>query len=235
MQLVWEDESGAERAVAFDATVREVHQGGATVTEHPVERGVDVADHVRPAVDRLSVEAMVTNAPLETPGSQTDGATGAVEGVELDLPGRAGFGAQLAKGGASAQAAERIEEAQGQGVNVLRFSQPFDRPRAVYDELRRLKDAGQLLSVVTGLREYDSMVIVAMSAPREEAREAISFTLDLVQVRLAESQIVDAPLPRELRGQPESNRGSQPAEEASQATEERTSLLYSILEAGGVL
>jgi hypothetical protein len=66
-----------------DASLRETYSYGAEVTEHPVEQGADVADHIRPRSRVLSIEAVVTNTPIEVPGSHADGTAADASPLEL--------------------------------------------------------------------------------------------------------------------------------------------------------
>lgn len=49
----------------FDATTSESHQHSAEVTNHPVERGVDITDHIQLKPFRLTLQGIVTNTPLK--------------------------------------------------------------------------------------------------------------------------------------------------------------------------
>jgi len=50
--------------ITFDATVTETHQKSAEVTTHPVEDGVEVADHVRLLPVGLTITVEQSNTPL---------------------------------------------------------------------------------------------------------------------------------------------------------------------------
>lgn len=50
--------------VVLDASLRETHTGTATVTEHPVEEGANIADHVRPEPRKLSMDGVISNTPI---------------------------------------------------------------------------------------------------------------------------------------------------------------------------
>lgn len=50
----------------FDATVEERHSKNATITEHPVEDGSDITDHVDQAPDGLVLTGVFTNTPFES-------------------------------------------------------------------------------------------------------------------------------------------------------------------------
>jgi hypothetical protein len=48
----------------FDAIISETHQGDAIVTDHPVEEGVDISDHVRRQPESFTCQIIVSNAPI---------------------------------------------------------------------------------------------------------------------------------------------------------------------------
>lgn len=50
--------------IEFDATLSETHSSKSEKTSHPVEAGVAISDHVRPSEDRVTLEVIVTNTPL---------------------------------------------------------------------------------------------------------------------------------------------------------------------------
>ncbi len=66
---VWIDE------IWLDVSVREAHGLSADVTEHPVESGADVADHIRPKQRTVTIEGVISNTPIDVPQSHMDGAT----------------------------------------------------------------------------------------------------------------------------------------------------------------
>lgn len=196
--------SGQFQLISFDAVVRDSHESTATVTEHPVEQGANISDHVRPDLDRVVLEAIVSNTPITQPVSQADGATGAPGDVDL-----------INRDGDTIGAAR-----------VLLFDGEFDRVRSVYDELRRLKDTGTVVDIITSLREYDSMIIRAVNPQRDASSGSLlRIQIEATQIRIVESEIVEAPVPDENQR----NRGRQEEEETDEETEERsTDLLIQI-------
>lgn len=50
--------------VAIDCTVTETHTATATVTEHPVESGANITDHIRPDPVQLSITGIVSDTPI---------------------------------------------------------------------------------------------------------------------------------------------------------------------------
>lgn len=219
-------------AIAMDATVRETHTSTAIATEHPVEAGANVTDHVRADLPRLSVEAFVTNAPIRVPrvlsissalnpgSDQLDGITGNAENVELDVPDPpinrnvaglvgAAFGALFPS---------------PHSARVLRFSGEFDRVGKVYALMSAIVELGTPCIIGTSLRKYENMVIENLSTPVESA-DAIQFTFDAKEIRTVESEIVEAPEPVEDRARQRRRRGAQQTTPAKVVTEGRVSWL----------
>ncbi len=189
LTLEWQHDDGTLERVTFDASVRESYESSGEATEHAVERGAAVSDHVKPNADSLTVEGVVTNTPILAPGNQADGVTGDVRGLSI-------------------AAGNRTVTA-----NVLQFSSTFDRVRTVDALLRTLREAGTLVKVYTGLRVLEDVLIVRYTPERSaENGNALHFTLDLKRLRIATTQRVAAP--RRVRRREQ--RGPQPAAPAEQ-------------------
>lgn len=50
--------------VQFDASVSEVHTDELEITDHPVEEGSDISDHIRKAPITLEMNGVITNNPI---------------------------------------------------------------------------------------------------------------------------------------------------------------------------
>jgi hypothetical protein len=50
--------------VQFDASISETHARECQVTDHPVEEGATISDHIRRTPEKLDVNGIVTNHPL---------------------------------------------------------------------------------------------------------------------------------------------------------------------------
>lgn len=218
--------------VVFDLTVSEGHEATSEVTEHPVEQGSNIADHVRQNPQGLSLEMYVTNTPIEDIGR------GSVDVLELDLP---HYTPPLlpTPGSLFAAAQNAITNAITGGpqplkVQVLEFPQPFDRIKEIHDQLLDLWKAGGTMSVVTSVRTYDTMVLTKISLPRTEPGGA-TFSLDLKQIRTVTTATVAAPKPAEKRGAPGAAKGSQSTKPVGgKDAAKASSLLNKALEALGI-
>ena len=61
----WIIQSSGGIGINLDAALSTNEDVSATVTDHPVEDGVNVADHIRDEPDKFSIEGIVTNTPVE--------------------------------------------------------------------------------------------------------------------------------------------------------------------------
>lgn len=72
-------------AFELDASISEAHEYESEITEHPVEGGANVADHIRNKPHTLKIEGVVTNTPIlqaqdvERLGGFAKGRTGRAE------------------------------------------------------------------------------------------------------------------------------------------------------------
>lgn len=185
MPLLEYESAGGYLGIDFDVVEKEGYEGTAETTEHAVESGVVVSDHLKRNPDTISLEAFVTNAPVVVPRSHMDGATGRVQPTTLTVNGKP------------------------LKASVLTFSGPFDRVRAVDEALRALLGTSVLRYTGT-LRTVEDLVLTRYRVDRDVSTgDALPIVLELRKIRRASIQRVAAPAQR--RGQPVVNRGEQPA------------------------
>ncbi len=187
--LKWSENNGPEQSIDFDASVTEGYESAAEVTEHAVERGANVTDHVRPKNDTVSLECVITNTPIITPTFGMNGASGSVGSATVEVGGKK------------------------YTAKTWGFSQPFDRVNAVDVQIRALQAAGQVFTIVTSVRVIADSVITRYKWDRDvESGRSLMMTLELARIRVATTQRTDA-VPRRRSGRQQENRGSQPAVE----------------------
>lgn len=204
---------GVKSVVEFDVTTTEVHSSAAEVTEHPVEAGANVTDHIRPRLDKVTLECGITNTPLSSTGTKVfegyrhvAALAGSMANLRLDVKtSRQTRTATIKNGfvgptipvltGIVGRPATRPEVEPGlrdtnvpAAVNMRAMSFPvyLDRVREVYDVLRSLVTGGVEVTLVTELRTYQSMAITSLSSPRQKG-DAILFGLDLQELRFVSS------------------------------------------------
>lgn len=178
---------GLVSEIEFDATITAAHQSSSTVTEHAVEKGSPISDHVRQLADRLSVEAMVSNTPIKVPTTQMRGVSGSVQSTSLKYEeitrGPLGFSTPTPKSAS---------------VEVLRFDGAFDRVRDVYAELKIIEVNGLAVGVRTvyrgGLVDYTDMALTSLTIPIDvNSGSAKLFQFELVKIRVVETRKVTPP------------------------------------------
>lgn len=141
--------------LTLDASLEETHTSASEVTEHPVEEGANISDHIRPLPDTLEINGVVTNHPL------------------FLLP--------------SISAPSPI-----QGDNQSQS----DRVKAAYDKLQEIQKAGELVKVITSLREYDNMAITGFAVIRNAANgNVLNATISLTEIITAKVETTEAPVP----------------------------------------
>lgn len=239
-QILWKGATGQMYSLTLDATINETHTGTSTVTDHPVEKGSNVADHIRPDPDQLTMEAEISNTPCFLPidhmggvilqdkeirGAQMTASDaignipggGAVTGLGLSsvpvptgLLGRIGFGTY-------------------QTALVTGFTADFDRVTECYKELLRIRREGQLVRILTTLRSYDNMAMTSLEVTREAVSgNALPLSLAFKELRFGTTK--NEPVPKiPVKAKP---KGSKTKEEHEEEEEGDTSLLRLYLNKG---
>ena len=232
--IIPDDTSG--RIITFDAIESELHEGVSEVTDHPVEVGVNISDHIRPLPERVSLTAFVSNTPIDrNPFTQR----GEIASHVLDLPQKPQTLASILKDPLQTLSSALFGN-QPQAVSVLTFFEEFNAIVETHEVLLELKDNGVVLQVVTGLRTYDDMVLTRVSAPRAAGRDAVSFGLDIRNIRIVESGQVAAPpgpLDSVPGGKPLQQKGGQGAKPpgSGEDASKGGSIAYTILKGQGLL
>jgi hypothetical protein len=207
---------GQTAELHFDATTREIHVAGSQVTTHPIEKGSDVADHVQVNQPRLTIEAVVSNTPLETPKSNVDGATGEVRGLNLNV--------KDSKFITFGVTTTRVPVARQVGAQVLQFRQEFNRVKGVAATLVDLVESAALVQITNGLREYQDMVLTNLSMPRETT-DAVTLTFDAVHVNFVDTSTTAASASTTKKRKNHGNKGNK---EAKPETKEYRSFLSAV-------
>jgi hypothetical protein len=163
---------GSIGTIELDATYRENHEWDSTVTSNPVEGGSPITDHIILSPDTLSLNGIVSDASMSM--ADTGGLLAQAVSSRLPLP-----------------AGDIVPAVLGQ---LGALESPASRVQAAFDMLHDLRDARQTVIAFTRYRIYRDMVIRKVTIPRDRsAGDAIEFTLDLVNIRLVQTQLVDLP------------------------------------------
>lgn len=247
--LTWQALDGQERVVSLDAWTSESHEDTVVITDHPVETGVVITDHARDQLALVSLEGIVSNVPMPGKGGVTSGPIDltyeyqqpepATRQIELQVSSgpitpsvggliRAGIGAiaSAVLGGPKATVwGEEKRRRDNIRATVLSYAAPQNRPQAVDLLLREAIALKALVTVTTPFRTVDNLLITRLYPSRSVQQGAtVLFQLDLRQIRVANSETVEAPVPAEARGSRKKNAGAQGAKPKNPTPEEQTQL-----------
>src|SRR6185436_16259045 len=203
-------------AIVFDIVESETHTSKSTVTDHPVELGSNVSDHIRNDPDRISIKGTVTNTPLllgdngstlqgmGIPGRQTQirqtksttlnipkpppalSITGAISALGDLLFGTPPVVAQLSP--------YVVGNYPAVTVQVQAFSDPtFDNVLETHNNLTAIRQGAIICEVFTSTKAYDSMVIESIEYTKEDLG-AGNFSVELRRMIQVQSAVVAAPV-----------------------------------------
>lgn len=236
--LSYVDGTGQVRIIAFDATLRDQHEGAADVSFHPLDTNALVTDHVRASPRALTLDVEVTNTPL-VPFDDPNKSTSQLEGDEssrlftsfASVSGGKGAWVPLVgtiKSNVSFSPASVDKTSTPFKVRTYQYATTFDRVKDVWEALDTLRDQGIAVQVVTRLHTYEEMVISRLSAPHG-IEDAIVFGIDLVEIRRAESTTIQVDPPvSERRAEKPKVAGNQPTYEPTPSQE---SVAYNLRQA----
>jgi len=189
IKLVWQE---AERTylLTFDAVTSEQYDLETQVTEHPIEKGSPLVDHVRPLPVRITLEGLVTDTPVFLPEDHTDGMVSSNFQVETPRQTLAdqvqrhggvagvGFGTPI-EAQIAASAARNITFPGKRGAVRTNVG---NRKRLIVATLLRLRAQASQLTVETPLRRWENMVLANASVTRApKAQMKVQLTLQEVQ------------------------------------------------------
>lgn len=215
----------------LEMVVSETHTLASEVTEHAVERGADITDHVRRKPARVNMQLFVSEEPLDElkttafkiPPPTDAPQTLQVGGASVTIPPRGDRGlapppiALLTPGGlvnaavAAVSATFFPEQAVPATVGI-----PATKPYVTrfMDLLEEARNIGQVLTLVTRKRTYDNMLLESVTMDRGQGDgTGARFNLEFKEVRIVDTKIVPAPAgPPAAKSQ--INKGAQTAPEA---------------------
>lgn len=235
-------DDGSSRIITFDVIENELHESVAEVTDHPVEEGLNVSDHVRPLPDRFSLTGYVSNTPIApNPFTQRGEQTSfEIKVPQWEIPVEPTPGALYRKGLNALSSALGGLFGDARKVSILAFSEPFNAIYETYEVLREFQTNAVLLQIVTPIRVYEDMILERVAAPRNAGDAGVSFGLDVRKLRIVESgQVAAPPVPADdvPGGTPLANKGGQGAKPPGAGEDEGKggSIAYNILSSQGLI
>lgn len=239
--LFREQKYGAVSNITIDAVVKEQYVQNARATDHYVEEGSNISDHIRPDPMFITLMGTISNHPikdvwnfnplagdrdlLSTIGSAFNVPTDFVpdgdftdntaDGANMIpfLPG-AGFAvASFAMASNPLEAISNITTA-----NTFMFDREFDRAANAFNEFIKKVQEGKTVEIATSFKIYKDMAIESFNVDRDaESGDALIFTLTARQIRFVTTGIEFTTLPSIPSGKGKKSTGTQAASKADPA------------------
>lgn len=190
--LQWGDARGDTVGLDIDAAKIVTYERAAEVTEHPVEGGSPIADHIETANGTFTLEGVISNTPVRIPRTHTRGLSRALANVDLRVGGQV----------------ERVQLQQWSGT--------LDRKRACHAALVELITRRTQVALTTSLETIEHLALTRVQVTEdEESGNALKLSLGFTQLRIVGT--ARAPVPAIPRAQVRAQRGTQPADDRSLA------------------
>lgn len=210
--LIWKDTSKVPGGMlAFDAVLNEHHGKNAKATEHPVESGSNISDHVQVERDTLELQVMITQTPIDQ-YNPTGNKVGKAAVKELDVP---RFSPPLSPtpGALYSTLGHAIKSLlspeKSFRATVLDFGgQSYNFIKEAQDTLWSLINNAVIIDVFTTTRLYQNMLLEEAPMVREAGKggKAI-FTLKFTQLETVSA--TTTVVPRDPKAVPKKDNGKQ--------------------------
>lgn len=219
-------------AIHFDMVRTETVTLGASVTEHPVEQGADIADHIRPELVKVRLEVFVSNAPVEdvngfgqtvqTFTAKVNHNATANDPLAIAKSGNVigAIGSAINAGAAAIGSALGLDDGLPKDFQVQGYAfagnvpDGFDFVKNMAALLENIKDTPTLVTVVTHARYCANLAITNIDCQKHNDGGYI--TIDFKELRFVSTSTVDAPTPVKPASKPKKPAGVQELSAAPQ-------------------
>ena len=179
-------------SIKFDLEISENHSIEAQVSEHPIEDGSTVSDHVRVLPRKGSIVGMVTNHPL-TPGT--------LPADFVDRVSQIGNPTWLQSLANQYGPKEALTAKDFESIPRLTPGES-NRARNTWELFKKLVSDRQPVTIMTGVEKYADVVVTKVSTSREaRTGDSLRFAVDFQEIKfvtlteIAITAATKAPLP----------------------------------------
>lgn len=168
----------------FDAATEETLTLENDVTEHPVEQGADISDHIREKPDTLTISGLVGDCVIAIMPNAVQLVKNVMNGDSLFAGPKNPFGSSISSSdlGAARQAINSAKRLPGSGRSRL---------MQAIATLYAARASKMKVAVVTGIRYYDNFYITNISVSRANDNLGggmLRITINLKTIRLVQTQ-----------------------------------------------
>lgn len=172
--LAGEDAEALE-LLKIDATRAEEHSFRAKATQHEVEDGANISDHVIKTGRVVTLDGIISDDPI-TVAAAAIGNIGGIAGSLVE-----GLGGAVATGAVSKIGSELIANGSKPSKDAI-------------DILEYIYEESIPLMITTSIKTYTNMIMENLSIPRNSRNaNALEFKASFREIRIVESEVVDIP------------------------------------------
>lgn len=237
--ISWEDENGTTQTLDVDVVMAATDRRTAKLTDHVVETGATITDHVIIQPEELTLELVVSQTPLKGKGFARQKTAIEYKGTKLTSkqypleipPSRfqpGGFflvsaGAQAAIGaivgllgggvGASGMTGSEVQQTSGSGsIDVLQADQPVDRVSEAHDRLIEIMNGALPVTISFKGRLYNQYLLTEVELTQAAGSfGAGKFKVQARAFRTVTGTTVELPDPSDFRALANKAKGNKPA------------------------
>jgi len=173
----------------LDASVSEEHTRESKITQHPIEDGSNISDHVTLTPKRVRIQGVISDSPISFLATALGTAIGAsTSAVQNSFTGGAsGILASIA----SRAAALGLGSIAGLAADKTRTPEVCFQ---YLDELWQKRERFTRFTIITVLNRYDNMIIQSLTFPRNSIiGKALHFTITAEEVTVVSSSLILSP------------------------------------------
>lgn len=152
-------------SIQIDTTLEEVYEDVLEITEHPVERGANITDHSFKRPMELMLRCGWSDSSVSGILGITQGAISAVSPTAAGILGVAAAAASLF--GGSNPGAGASGSFSGGAIAAS------DYVAGIYSQLLQMQESRQPVSVASGLRVYDNMLLQSIRVHRDQRTQYV--------------------------------------------------------------
>ena len=170
---------GTERELLIlDMTKNLSHSHTANPTEHPIEDGSIISDHIDLQNDVLSFEGIMSEAPITLTAALVGNVAGAIPAI----------------GGSSNTLAGSLFTGIAATLGGLLLNAGTNRAQEAHDALLQIQKDKIPVTIITGLMAYNNMVLSGFN-PIENAQigNSLSFTATFKEIKIVQSEQIVLP------------------------------------------
>ena len=233
--ISWDDDLGVTHVVKCDAIVSFRDTRESEITQHSIENGSEITDHIIHKPPSLTVEVHQSNEPAE-PDKDYSREPLDLEVVENNFKPQGLF---LIHSAAGALVGSILGKKKQGKPYILQPDTESDRILELHDKLIDAWQNGYSISLDQYGRSYADYVLSFVEYTREgNGKGGLGlFRLELVTVRTVSTATTELPDPADLHAKPQTDRGNKPGQSSDADPSEVVksgSLAYEAIFGGGI-